>query len=196
MIYFRHNRLTFTLSVAQYQFRRRHTFSSMSLKIMVVVKKAYVCCIASPNLPSYLLVVHKRHFLLNKRKIYRSYFVDIEGFFDVFNLRFSDFTWSKSNHDLGHQYALDFSVDDKNIKSLLDAYLHIAAKITLYLTLSQSRIIYYFEKKSITRNVLMALNILCFSIVCLKLLICLLQLTPMMNHTWVWMLNPRQWFLL
>ena len=123
--YVRHNRLTF------YVLRRTMSKFSVSnfhdcvTKVMTVSKKADFCFVAGPFFRP-IAYSSKSHFLLNKWKIYRSYNVGLNEFW-AFSI-VGDSTWPKPNQDLGYWDALDVSVSDKNVTSLLDACLHATAQ--------------------------------------------------------------------
>ena len=99
--YVRHNKLTF------YDLRRTisnfpaSNFNDCVCKVMVVSKRSHFCIAACPFC-RFIAYSSWRHFLLNKRKIYMSYYVDFEWVFGVFHLERDDSTWRKPNHNLGH----------------------------------------------------------------------------------------------
>ena len=70
--------------------------------------------------------------------------------FDVFHLRWSDFTRPKPNYNLRHWDALDRSVGDKNVTVTSRCVLLRYGWFTSYLALSQSHMIYNLEKQYYT----------------------------------------------
>ena len=102
--YVRHNRLTFYRRTL-WNLSTSNIYHCVS-KAMVVCKKANFCIVASPSC-HFSAYSSKRHFLLNKRKIYKSYYVDFQQVFSVFHFRRGESTRPKPNHDLGNLDALN-----------------------------------------------------------------------------------------
>ena len=165
--YVRRNRLTVYASRRTISNFSASNFHDCVFKVMVVSRKAHFCVVASPAC-RFIADSSQRHFLLNKRKIYRTYYADFEWVFDVFHHKRVDSTWPKPNYDIGQQSALDVSVSDKIVTSFLDEFLHITAQKRMVdvipCTFSKS----YYElfwyiilNRCIARHVLLVLNFLC-----------------------------------
>ena len=164
--YVRHNRLTiYALHCTISNFSATH-FDDCVSKLMVVSLKAHFSIVASASC-RFITYSPKRHFLLNKQKIYRSYYVDFKRVFDVFHRRWSNSTWPKPNHDLWHLDPLDVG-GDKIVTSLLDTRFHTDAHIRMVYFIPCTYWKSYYQHifgikfwTELLQHVLVVLNFLC-----------------------------------
>ena len=156
-------------TISNYSASNFHAFVS---KVIVISKKSNFCIVASPSC-CFIAYSTSGHFFLNKRKIYRSYYVNFEWVVGIFHLRRGDSTRPKPNHNLGHEDALDLSVSDKNVTSLLEASLNTTAQKRIFHVIPSTLSMSYYElifisilNRSKTRHILAVVKFLCTVYIC------------------------------